>query len=70
MPWTLLCESAPRIKELPELKGYASPTSFSAAEALAVKMTVYSGGASKNVKTAVLASSACRVETVELKMDR
>jgi hypothetical protein len=45
------------------------PTSFSAAEALAVKMTVYSGGARKNVKTADRAWSAWKLDNAELIID-
>lgn len=59
IPLTLLCESAPRTKALSSVKGYASPTSLRAPDALGVNMTVYSSGdASKNCRTAARAAFA------------
>ena len=57
MPLTELWLSAVRRNRLPAVNGYDSPTSLSAALALAVKTTVYSSGeALKNAKTARRAS--------------
>lgn len=64
---TLLCESTPITRLLPSVKGYDSPTNFSAAVVFAVKMTVYSLlEALKKDKTAARASSAYCAESLEL----
>ena len=52
----LLWESAPSTYVPFFVKGKDSPTSFNAAVALAVKTTVYSGGARKNASTLSRAS--------------
>lgn len=54
------------MKEPPSVKGKASPTSFKAPVALAVKMTVYPGGALKNERTASRASKAYVAERRDL----
>jgi len=51
------------------VKGYASPTSFKAPVALLVNMTVYSGGAWKNERTALRASFAHVEDSFELRLD-
>ena len=56
IPWRLLWESAPRMYVPFFVKGKDSPTSFIAAVALEVKITVYSGGARKNASTLSRAS--------------
>jgi mevalonate pyrophosphate decarboxylase len=50
----------------PGAKGNASPTSFNAALALAVKMTVDPGGALKNESTAARAVAVSAADSFEL----
>jgi hypothetical protein len=53
----------------PGLKGKASPTSLSAALALAVKMTVDPGGALKKERTADRAVAVSAADSFELQVE-
>ncbi len=66
MPLTELWLSAVRSRRPPGSNGYDSPTSRSAAVALAVKTTSYSSGeALKNARMLARAASANRVEAAD-----
>lgn len=68
IPCTELCASSGRRKAEAGVKGKASPTSLSAALALAVKTTVDPGGALKNERTAALAVAASAADSFELRI--
>jgi hypothetical protein len=66
MPCTELWASSGRMNAAPGVKGNASPTSFRAALALAVKMTVDPRGALKKESTAARAVVVSAADSFEL----
>jgi len=69
IPCTELWASSGRMNAASEQKGKASPTSLSAALALAVKTTVDPGGALKKESTAARAVAVSAADSFELQVE-